>query len=153
MDESVSFAEREERRRAADNQQCIAASADLVRQAEPTVQDRVPDGWRAIARQHLDGALHTLDIQPAPASVDAIAHLIPPTDRGGGWRVRVHNRTHRVDFPLYRDGGARAASFDTALDALDAAIRALRVEIASTGHVRTDLTPPTVGKPDEGGTR
>lgn len=130
----VSFAERDHRRRAADNQRRIAASADQVHRAMAAVHDRMPDGWHAVARQHIDGALHTLDVEPTPAGVDAIASLIPPTGGCRGWRVRVHNRTHRINFPLYRDGGARAASFDTACDALDAAICALRVEIASTAH-------------------
>ena len=131
MADPVSFAEREHRRRAADNQRRITTSADQVRRARAAVHDRMPDGWRVIARQHIDGALYTLDVEPAPAAVDAIAYLIPPAGRCRGWRVRVHNRTHRVDFPLYRDGGARAASFGTACDADDAAIRALRVEITS----------------------
>ncbi|QGN48003.1 hypothetical protein GKC29_14885 [Micromonospora sp. WMMC415] len=132
----VSFAERDHRRRAAANQRRIAASACQVHRAMSAVHGRMPDGWHAVARQHVDGALHTLDVEPAPgqAGVDAIAYLIPPTGGCREWRVRVHNRTRRINFPLYRDGGAQAALFDTAGDALDAAICALRVEIASAAH-------------------
>jgi hypothetical protein len=128
----VSFAERDHRQRAVENQRRIAASADQVHRAMAAVRERMPTGWHAAARQHIDGATHTLEVEPASGCIDAIAYLIPPTCGSRGWRVRVHNRTYRIDFPLYRDGGARAASFDTACDALDAAIRALRVEIAST---------------------
>jgi hypothetical protein len=130
----VSFAELDRRRCAADTRRHIAASADQVHRARTAVHDRLPDGWRAVARQHIDGALHTLDVEPAATDVDAIAYLIPPAGECRGWRVRVHNRTHRIDFPLYRDGGARAASFDAACDAIDAAVRALRVEIASAAR-------------------
>lgn len=130
----TTFADREYRRRTAGIQQRITASAEHVAQAVAAVHDRLPADWHAVACQHIDGATHTLDIQPPAGSIDAIAYLIPPTGRGDGWLVRVHNRTRHLDFPLYHAGGARAASFGSASEALDAAIEALRIEIVSAGY-------------------
>ncbi|WP_146017448.1 hypothetical protein [Verrucosispora sp. ts21] len=132
MAEPVSFAEREFRQRAADNRRRIALSADLVGQASAAVQDRLPEGWRAVARQPVAGALYSLEVEPAAVGIDVIAYLIPPTTVAcSGWLVRVHHRTLRVCFPLYCDGGARAAEFAAVCDAFDAAVGALRVEIAA----------------------
>jgi len=41
------------------------------------------------------------------------------------------HRAQRIDFPLYIAGEAHAASFPTAGDALDAAVRALHIEMAA----------------------
>ncbi|ROO60329.1 hypothetical protein EDC02_2190 [Micromonospora sp. Llam0] len=125
----TSFAERKYRRRAADYERRVTASAEQVHRASAALRDRVPDGWRVSACQHGDGAIHTVDIRPPTGTIDATACLTPPDD-DGGWHVRVHNRAQRIDFPLYRAGGARAASFASPGDALDAAVNALRVEIA-----------------------
>jgi uncharacterized Zn finger protein (UPF0148 family) len=130
----TSYAEREYRRRAADNESRIAASAEQVHRATVALRDRIPDGWRVAARQHLDAATHTLDIEPPAGTIDVMAYLVPPDHGDQGWLVRVHGRTQQVDFPLYRDGGACAASFDTAGGAFDAAVNALHVEIAVTAH-------------------
>jgi hypothetical protein len=131
----TTFAEREYRRRAADNERRVTASAEQVHRASVALHDRIPEGWRIAACQHGDRAMHTLDIEPPPDTLDATAYLAPPDD-GDGWHVRVHNRTQGIDFPLYRDGGARAASFANPGDALAAAVNALRVEIAGTTTTR-----------------
>lgn len=72
-----------------------------------------------------------IDIEPPAGPVDAMAYLTPPPDGDHGWLVRVHNRAQRIDFSLYIAGEAHAASFPTAGDALDAAVRALHIEMAA----------------------
>ncbi|WP_433651570.1 hypothetical protein ACQP2C_02940 [Micromonospora zamorensis] len=123
----VSFADREQRQRAAENERAIAKAVDLVDEHLPEVQRLVPEGWAA-RRHQTDGARCTVAID-APADVNATSYLSPPVGRFG-WYVRVHNRTTGMDFPLYTDGGARAASFDTIEAAVAAAVEALRVESA-----------------------
>ncbi|GAA4259928.1 hypothetical protein [Dactylosporangium darangshiense] len=63
--------------------------------------------------------------------------------------MRVHHGTRGIDFPLYRPGGARAASFGTAREALDAAFQALRIEIVSAGPSLTGHSPahPNLHRP------
>jgi hypothetical protein len=131
----TSFAEREYRQRAADTRRRVAASAEQVHRALVAVRDRVPEGWRFGACQHLDGAIHTLTVEPPADIIDATAYLAPPDD-GDGWRVRVHNRAQGIDFPLYGAGGARAAVFADPGDAVDAAVTALRVEIGAAATRR-----------------
>lgn len=126
----TSYANRDYRRTTAESTRRIASSAAHVQQATAALRDRVPDGWRIMPAQHLAGAFHTLDVHPALGPVDAMAYLTPPQGEHG-WLTRIHNRTSRIDFPLYTAGGARAASFPTAGAALHAAIRALRVEFVS----------------------
>ncbi|CCH17736.1 hypothetical protein [Micromonospora lupini] len=123
----VSFADREQRRRAAEEDRAIARSVELVDEHLPEAQRLVPEGWAARRHQN-DGARCHVAID-APADVNATSYLSPP-DGKSGWYVRVHNRTTGIDFPLYTDGGARAASFDTIEAAVAAAVEALRVESA-----------------------
>ncbi|MEU1244203.1 hypothetical protein ABZ388_27955 [Micromonospora parva] len=120
----VSFADHEHRRCAAENERDIAHSVDLVDEHLPEAQRLVPEGWAA-RRHQTDGARCVVAID-APAVI-ATSYLSPP-DGKFGWYVRVHNRATGVDFPLYIDGGARAASFDTIEAAVVAAVEALRVE-------------------------
>ena len=127
--EWVGFADGERRIRAADDAVVIAVSAHAVGEALPRLTGLVPDGWSLSAGQNLPGALHTLTLTPPPPLVHVNACLRPP-DRGFGWYVRVHNRSQRIDYPLYEAGGVRAAHFATAEDALQAAITALRVDLA-----------------------
>lgn len=128
----ITFAEREYRQRADAHQRQVALSAELAHRAVAALRDRKPPGWQVAAGQHVDAAIHTVDITPPAGPVDAVASLLPPEGTGQGWRVRIHNRTRRVAFPLYQAGGAEAASFDTVGDAADAAVRALHIEIAVT---------------------
>ncbi|MEU1969675.1 hypothetical protein ABZ541_23825 [Micromonospora sediminicola] len=130
--DGTSLADRPHRRRAVDNQRRSAASADQVHRAMVAVRERTPTGWHAAARQHIDGALHAFEVEPVSGCIDAVACLIPPRCGFCGWRVQVG--TYRIGFAVYRDGGARVASFATAGDALGAAIRAVGKEIAGTAH-------------------
>ncbi|WP_444951086.1 hypothetical protein [Micromonospora ureilytica] len=123
----VSFADREQRQRAAENERAIAKSVDLVEEHLPEAQRLVPEGWAA-RRHQTDGARCHVAID-APADGNATSYLSPPDGRFG-WYSRVHNRTTGIDFPLYTDGGARAASFDTIEAAVAAAVEALRVASA-----------------------
>ncbi len=115
----------------------IAASATATAAALPRVRQLLPDGWQARGRQAISGATHTVDIDPPTSLVDATAYLIPRTDEHDGtvtgWWVRVHNRHQRVDFPLYTDGGARAAVYTSVEGAAASAISALRIEAVPTG--------------------
>jgi hypothetical protein len=117
-------------------QAVIAASATAVTAALPRVRQLLPDGWHASGHQAISGATHTVDIDPPTGMVDATAYLTPRTDEGDGtvtgWWARVHNRQQRVDFPLYTDGGARAAVYTSVDDAVTAAITALRIEAVPT---------------------
>ena len=54
-----------------------------------------------------------------------------PPDGEDGWTVGVHNRSRRIDFPLYVAGGARVALYPTAEAALKAAINALEIELVT----------------------
>ena len=112
-----------------------AASAAATTAALPHVRQVLPDGWHASGHQAISGATHTVEIDPPTGVVDATAYLMPRTDDDGavtGWWVRVHNRQQRVDFPLYTDGGARAAVYTSVEDAVAAAITALRIEAVPT---------------------
>ena len=117
-------------------QAVIAASATATTAALPRVRQLLPDGWHASGHQAISGATHTVTIDPPTGVVDATAYLMPRTgDHDGtvtGWWVRVHNRQQRVDFPLYTDGGARAAIYTSVDDAVAAAITALRIEAVPT---------------------
>jgi hypothetical protein len=129
----TTFADREYRRRTANIQRRVAASAEQVHRAVATVSDRLPAGWHAAARHRVDGAVHTLDIAPPAGSVDAVAY-VAPSPAGDGWLVRVHNRARGIDFPIYRAGGAQVASFSTAGEAVVVAVQALRIEIVDAAH-------------------
>lgn len=122
-------------------QAVIAASAAATTVVLPRVRHLLPDGWHASCHQAISGATHTVAIDPPTGMVDATAYLMPRTnDRDGtvtGWWVRVHNRQQRVDFPLYTDGGARAAVYTSVEDAVAAAITALRIE----------AVPSRIGRP------
>ena len=114
----------------------IAASATATTAALPRVRQLLPDGWHASGHQAISGATHTVDIDPPTGMVDATAYLMPRTDDHDGavtgWWVRVHNRHQKVDFPLYTDGGARAAFYTSVDAAVAAAITALRIEAVPT---------------------
>ena len=129
-------AQRAANERAAVAQARIAASATAVTAALPRVRPLLPDGWQTRGHQTVSGATHTVAIDPPTGVVDATAYLMPRTDESdgtvAGWWVRVHNRQQRVDFPLYTDGGARAAVYITVDDAVAAAITALRIEAVPT---------------------
>jgi hypothetical protein len=122
--------------RAATAQAVIAASAAATTAALQRVRHLLPDRWHAACHQAIIGATHTVAIDPPPGVVDATAYLMPRTgDHDGtvsGWSVRVHNRQQRVNFPLYTDGGARAAVYTSVDDAVTAAITVLRVEAVPT---------------------
>ena len=126
----VSFAEREHRIRTADDAVAIVASAHAIAEALPRLTGLVPDGWSLSAGQNLPGALHTLTLDPPPEAPLAVTAFLCPPDRNHGWCVRVHNRTQRIDYPLYEAGGVRAAYYTTAEDALQAAITAVHVDLA-----------------------
>ncbi|GAB3848658.1 GGDEF domain-containing protein [Dactylosporangium cerinum] len=152
----ISPAEQLHRRAAEATARRVAVSVRLVAEAGPTLALSAPAGWSVTAAVPvIDGALHSIAVHPPVGSVDATAYLIPDielhhhsNDRAGDaehtrhplhpdstarteWTVRVHNRAEGVDFPLYTDGGARAALFRTAADACTAAVHALRIEIAA----------------------
>lgn len=122
------------RRRAEADARRVAVSARLVGEALPGLVPAAPAGW-SVAAAAFEGALHSVAVHPPAGSVDATAYLSPDTDHAStdlvGWTVRVHHRGQGIDFPLYTDGGARAARFRTATDALAAAVQALRIEIAA----------------------
>jgi hypothetical protein len=122
-------------------QAVIAASATATTAALPRVRRLLPDGWHAGGHQAISGATHTVAIDPPTGVVDATAYLMPRTDDHDGtvtgWWVRVHNRQQRVDFPLYTDGGARAAVYTSVDDAVAAAITVLRIE----------AVPARIGRP------
>ena len=82
-----------------DNRRRIDRSAEHTRHAIDELRALVPDGWLITAGQHMNGALHTIDVTPPPGRVDAMAYLCPPGD-DGGWRVRVHNRTRQGRLPV-----------------------------------------------------
>jgi hypothetical protein len=124
----VSFAERGRRIQAAADAAAVAASAITVAEALPRLTALAPDGWSISTRQNLPAALHTITVAPPPSPMDVTAYIRPP-DRGFGWYVRVHDRTHGIDYPLYEAGGVRAAYFTTAEDALRAAINAIRTDL------------------------
>ncbi|MEV4517858.1 GGDEF domain-containing protein [Dactylosporangium sp. NPDC049525] len=138
----ISPAEELYRRRAETDARQIAVSVSQVAEALPALAASAPAGWSVTAAVPvIDGALHSVAVHPPACSVDATAYLTPDTDHRDstdgtgpsaepGWWVRVHNRGRGIDFPLYTDGGARAARFRTAADACRAAVQALRIEIA-----------------------
>jgi len=130
----VSFAEREYRRRDIENARLIAFTAGQADTAIRAVRDRLPAGWTATVHQPIAQAPYTIAVTP-PAGADITARLCPPCG-DGGWRVRVHDRGAKVDFPLYTAGGARAATFTTAVEALDAAVRAVRVAVRAASTRR-----------------
>src|SRR5689334_20514322 len=125
----VSPAQQAANERADAAQVVIAASAAATTAALPHVRPLLPDGWQTSGHQAISGATHTVAIDPPTSLVDATAYLMPRTDEGDdtvtGWWVRVHNRQQRVDFPLYTDGGARAAVYTSVDDAVAAAVTAL----------------------------
>lgn len=124
----LSPAEREHRRVQADNRRRIDRSAEHTRHAIGELRGLIPPGWLITAGQHIDGALHTIDVTPPRSGIEVTAYLCPPGD-DGGWHVRIHHRTDKVDFPLFSDGGARAARYAIAADALAAAVNALHMEL------------------------
>ena len=130
--DDLSPAGRLHRRRRQENARRIAASAQHTRRAISGLRDLIPNRWQISAGQHVDGAPHTIDITPPSDRVDVMAYLCTPHGETG-WRVRVYNRTRKVDYPLYSHGGARAAEYRTARDALAAAINALRIDLGDSG--------------------
>jgi hypothetical protein len=129
----VSYAEAEARKTRARHARIIETTREAAHAAVDPARRLIPDGWQAKAGQVMEGACHTLEVYPPAGPVDVHAYLTPP-HCGGGWYVRVSNRTQGVDFPLYTCGGAHAASFDSLAEAVTAAVTAVRTQLPDPGR-------------------
>lgn len=94
------------------------------------LQAGAPSGWTVAPHGRPDGGLRSVVVHPPADSVDATGYLIPPYDTDPGWTVRIWDRGARIDYPLYIPGGAHAAYYATAADAMDAAVNALRIVLS-----------------------
>jgi hypothetical protein len=141
--EWISPAEHDRRQREARTAQVIEESRIAVGASLAEAAALLPDGWTIETGQIMDGSVHALTVavppQPGPADASteacadgdaiAVASLIPPSD-SCGWKVRVCNRVQRVGYPLFTDGGARAAQYATVAAAMNAAVNVLRIELS-----------------------
>ncbi|WP_280422746.1 hypothetical protein [Nocardia carnea] len=95
-----------------------AQAQQAIAQAASAIHQVVPADWSI----ELDDS--SIMLHPPAGTADLITYVSPCAPEFHYWGVLIHDRGNGVDAPLFAAGGAHAARYDDAAEALIAAVRA-----------------------------